>query len=107
MTNITLRQLRYVEALARFGHFGHAAEDCAISQPALSMQIKELEDSLGTPLFERSPRQIRLTPFGGVFVERARGILRAVDELIDAGAPLRDVISMPLLDPTYRVRDVD
>lgn len=96
MTNITLRQLRYVEALARFGHFGHAAEDCAISQPALSMQIKELEDSLGTPLFERSPRQIRLTPFGGVFVERARGILRAVDELAGLARAASERLAGPL-----------
>ncbi len=48
MINLTLRQLRYFEALARHGHFGHAAGSCAISQPALSMQIKELEESLGT-----------------------------------------------------------
>ena len=47
MINLTLKQLRYFEALARHGHFGRAAEACAISQPALSMQIKELEESLG------------------------------------------------------------
>lgn len=81
MTNITLRQLRYVEALARHGHFGRAAEDCAISQPALSMQIKELEGGLGAPLFERHPRQLRLTRLGEAFVSRAREILRGVEEL--------------------------
>ena len=47
MGMVTLRQLRYFEALARHRHFGKAAEDCAISQPALSMQIRELEQSLG------------------------------------------------------------
>src|SRR5207344_625561 len=47
MINITLRQLRYFDALARHGHFGRAAEACAISQPALSMQIKEMEETLG------------------------------------------------------------
>ncbi|MDR5654909.1 LysR substrate-binding domain-containing protein [Ruixingdingia sedimenti] len=83
MMNITLKQMRYFEALARSGHFGRAAEDCAITQPALSMQIKELEETLGTPLFERGPRQIRLTDFGEVFGQRVRGILRAVDELED------------------------
>lgn len=83
MINFTLKQLRYVEALSRHGHFGRAAEACAISQPALSMQIRELEAALGTPLFERGARQMRLTGFGAEFVTRAREILRAVDELGD------------------------
>jgi len=51
MANLTLKQLRYMDALARHGHFGRAAEACAISQPALSVQIKELEESLGLALF--------------------------------------------------------
>ncbi|WP_420411424.1 LysR substrate-binding domain-containing protein [Roseibium sp.] len=83
MTNITLKQLRYFEALARHGHFGRAADDCAISQPALSMQIKELEEVLGAPLFERTARQVSLTGFGEEAVERARKILRSADELGD------------------------
>ncbi len=83
MINITLRQLRYVEALARHRHFGHAAEASAISQPALSMQIRELEDALGVALFERRPRSVRLTDFGAEFVQRARRVLLAVDELPD------------------------
>ncbi|SEM51317.1 LysR family transcriptional regulator, hydrogen peroxide-inducible genes activator [Gemmobacter aquatilis] len=83
MINLTLKQFRYFEALARHGHFGRAADACAISQPALSMQIKELEESLGTELFERSHRQVRLTSFGGEFALRVRGILRSVDELED------------------------
>lgn len=83
MINLTLKQLRYVEALSHHGHFGRAAEACAISQPALSMQIRALEEALGTPLFERGARQMRLTGFGAEFVTRARQILRAVDELGD------------------------
>ena len=83
MKDLTLKQLRYFEALARHGHFGRAADACAISQPALSMQIKELEESLGTPLFERTPRQVRLTGFGEQFALRVRGIMRSVDELGD------------------------
>ncbi|EET49852.1 LysR substrate-binding domain-containing protein [Thalassobium sp. R2A62] len=79
--NLTLKHFRYFEALAQHAHFGHAAEACSISQPALSMQIKELEEKLGTPLFERSPRQVRLTAFGEIFAQRARDILRSVDEL--------------------------
>ncbi len=78
-----MRHLRYFEALAQHGHFGRAAEACAISQPALSLQMKELEDLLGAPLIERGPRQIRLTSLGEAFALRARDILRAVDELGD------------------------
>ncbi|TCP63006.1 LysR family hydrogen peroxide-inducible transcriptional activator [Rhodovulum bhavnagarense] len=81
MPSPTLKQLRYFEAVARHNHFGHAAETCAISQPALSMQIKELETILGTPLFERGPRHVRLTGFGEEVRAQARTILRAVDDL--------------------------
>ncbi|MDQ1847589.1 LysR substrate-binding domain-containing protein [Gemmobacter fulvus] len=90
MINLTFKQMRYFEALARHGHFGRAADACAITQPALSMQIKELEAALGTPLFERSARQIRLTGFGEVFALRVRGILRSVDELEDLARSARD-----------------
>ncbi|MCZ8313786.1 LysR substrate-binding domain-containing protein [Phreatobacter sp.] len=83
MTNLTLKQLRYFEALAREGHFGRAAEACAISQPALSMQVRELEETLGVPLVERSARQVRLTALGEDLAQRARLILRSVDELAD------------------------
>lgn len=83
MISFTLKQFRYFEALARHAHFGRAAEVCAISQPALSMQIKELEATLGTDLFERGARQVRLTSFGEDFAVRVREILRQVDELAD------------------------
>ena len=83
MIQLTLKQLRYFDALARHGHFGRAAEACAISQPALSMQIKELEDVLGAVLVERGPRQVRLTSFGEEAAQRAREILRSVEELGD------------------------
>ena len=81
MLNITLRQLRYFEALARHSHFGRAATACSISQPALSVQIKELEEMLGATLFERGARQVRLTGVGEVLAQRIRDILSAVDEL--------------------------
>lgn len=81
MNRLTLKQLRYFEALARHGHFGRAANACAISQPALSMQIKELEETLGTDLFERGARHVRPTNFGESFALRVRDILRSVDEL--------------------------
>jgi len=81
--NITLRQLRYFKALSDELHFGRAADRCSISQPALSVQIRELEDSLGVELFERQPRALRLTSRGEEFSERTRPILQAVDELGD------------------------
>jgi len=81
MANLTIKQMRYFEALARHSHFGRAAEACAISQPALSMQIREMEETLGAALFERSARNIRLTGFGEIFAPRVREILRSVDEL--------------------------
>ena len=83
MDNITLRQLRYFEALARSGHFGRAAEHSAISQPALSVQIKDLEESVGFALFERGPRGVRLTSLGESFADRARVVLRAMADIGD------------------------
>lgn len=93
MVNLTLKQFRYFEALARHGHFGRAANACAISQPALSMQIKELESSLGTTLFERGAREVRLSPFGEAFSVRAREILRSVDELEDLARASHDQLA--------------
>lgn len=83
MIGVTLKHLRYFNALAAHQHFGRAAEACAISQPALSLQIKELETMLGAPLVERASRQIRVTPLGEDFAARAREILLAVDQLDD------------------------
>lgn len=76
-----MKHLRYFDALARHRHFGRAAEASSISQPALSLQMKELEDILGAALVERGARQIRLTALGEDFALRATEILRAVDEL--------------------------
>ena len=90
MTDLTFRQLRYFEAMSQHCHFGRAAEACAISQPSMSQQIKELEDSLGAALFERGTRQVRLTSFGEEFVPRVREILRSVDELEDLARASRD-----------------
>jgi len=90
MRNLTLKQLRYFEALAQHGHFGRAAQACSISQPALSVQIRELEDTLGTDLFERGARQVRLTNFGEEFAIRVRTILRSVDELGELARASRD-----------------
>src|SRR3984885_653111 len=96
MNNLTLKQLRYVGALAQHGHFGRAADACAISQPALSMQIRELEQSLGAALFERGARQVHLTNFGKEFLLRARDILRSVEALGDVARASRDRLAGPL-----------
>ncbi|MEX0303913.1 MAG: LysR substrate-binding domain-containing protein [Leisingera sp.] len=90
MINVTLRQMRYFEALAQHRHFGRAAEACAVSQPALSVQIKELEEVLGVQLVERTARQVRLTSFGEDLAFRVRGILRSVDELGELARASRD-----------------
>jgi LysR family transcriptional regulator, hydrogen peroxide-inducible genes activator len=90
MNNVSLKQLRYFDALARHCHFGRAAEACAISQPALSMQIKEMEEVLGGVLLERGARQVRLTNFGEEVAQRVRDILCSVDELADFARASRD-----------------
>jgi LysR family transcriptional regulator, hydrogen peroxide-inducible genes activator len=93
MSQITVRQLRYFDALAHHSHFGRAATACAISQPALSMQIKELEETLGAVLMERGARQVRLTKFGEEAALRVRDILLLVDELGEFARASRDRLS--------------
>jgi LysR family hydrogen peroxide-inducible transcriptional activator len=90
MDRLTLKQLRYFDALARHCHFGRAAEACSISQPALSMQIKEMEEVLGGVLLERGTRQVGLTSFGEEAAQRVRNILRSVDELGDFARASQD-----------------
>jgi LysR family hydrogen peroxide-inducible transcriptional activator len=80
---ITLRQLRYLAALARHRHFGRAAEDCAVSQPALSMQVRELEREIGAELVERRTGDIALTETGLEVAQRAEHILAATRDLVD------------------------
>jgi LysR family hydrogen peroxide-inducible transcriptional activator len=89
---ITLRQLRYVVSLSRHRHFGRAAEECAVTQPALSMQVRELEREIGTGLVERRPGEIVLTETGVEVARRAERILTATRDLVDF-ARHRDVLS--------------
>ena len=93
MINVTLRQLRYFDALARHRHFGRAADACAVSQPALSMQIREMEQAVGGVLIERNARQVTLTTFGEDLLRRVRDILRSVDELGDFARASRDKLA--------------
>lgn len=88
----TLKQLRYLSALAAHRHFGKAAEACAITQPALSMQIRELEKDLGVDLVERRPGDVMLTETGLEVARRAEHVLAATRDLADfarhSGRPL-------------------
>src|SRR3990167_8060200 len=79
----TLRQLRYLAALAEHGHFGRAAAACHVTQPALSMQIKELEAELDLPLVERGRGGAFLTDEGVELAERARALSAGVRDLED------------------------
>lgn len=80
---ITLRQLRYLAALARHGHFGRAAEACAVTQPALSMQIRDLERTLGVKVVERRPGDVMLTDVGREIARRGEDVLAASRDLMD------------------------
>jgi LysR family transcriptional regulator, hydrogen peroxide-inducible genes activator len=79
---ITLRQLRYLSALAQHGHFGRAAEACA-AQPALSMQIRDLERTLGVAVVERRPGEVILTDVGREIARRGQDVLTASRDLVD------------------------
>lgn len=80
---MTLRQLRYLDALAQHKHFGRAAEACAVTQPALSMQIRELEKELDVELIERRPGEAALTEIGIEVVRRGERVLAAARDLAD------------------------
>ena len=80
---ITLRQLRYLSSLARTRHFGKAAKACAVTQPALSMQIQELEAELGVALIERRPGEVSLTDVGLEVAQRAERVLAATRDLAE------------------------
>src|SRR5271168_3219063 len=84
MDRPTLQQLTYLVAVDEERHFGKAAEACFVSQPALSAQIRELERKLGVTLFERGNRKVLPTTEGRAVIERARGVLRDMDDLVAA-----------------------
>ena len=72
---ITLKQLKYLTSLTEHRHFGKAAEACSVTQPALSMQIRELEKQLGVDLVERRPGEVILTRTGAEVARRAESVL--------------------------------
>lgn len=93
MHSVTLKQLRYFHALAREQHFGRAADACSVTQPALSMQIQELEASLGLDLVERTRAGVKLTAKGEQIAERAQRILNDVHDLVDFARQSAGVLS--------------
>lgn len=78
---MNIRDLQYLVAVAKHQHFGKAANACFVSQPALSMQLKKLEEELGVRLFERTNKSVMITTVGRDITERAKRILRDVDEI--------------------------
>ena len=85
---MTLTELRYIVAVARERHFGHAADACFVSQPTLSVAVKKLEDELGVTLFERGSSEIAVTPVGQEIVAQAQRVLEqagAIKELAKHG----------------------
>ena len=81
MTKITLKQLRYFEALAQHRHFGVASNACSVTQPALSMQIRDFELALGVSLFEKGTHPVQLTPLGRIIAAKSKAIMLDVAEL--------------------------
>jgi LysR family transcriptional regulator, hydrogen peroxide-inducible genes activator len=90
---ITLRQLRYLEALSQHRHFGRAAEACAVTQPALSMQIRELEKDLNAKLIERRPGEAALTEVGIEVVRRGQRVLSAARDIADFARHCGQILS--------------
>ena len=97
----TLKQLQYLVALEEQGHFGRAAEACAVTQSTLSAGVKELESLIGVALVERTRRVVRFTPLGTRIAAKARRVLREADELADlaraAGKPLSGELRMGVI----------
>ncbi|HVV81643.1 MAG TPA: LysR substrate-binding domain-containing protein, partial [Kofleriaceae bacterium] len=93
---LTLRQLEYVVAIADHASFSRAAEACAVTQPALSAQIAQLEDTLGVQIFERDRRKVLVTPAGSEIVARARATLGAAGDVVDAAHSSAQPLTGPL-----------
>jgi LysR family hydrogen peroxide-inducible transcriptional activator len=97
----SLRQLRYLLAIAEHRHFGRAANDCCVTQSTLSAGIRELESTLGAELVERTQRRVALTPAGESVALQAREVLAAAEQLADAaaagGAPLTGLLRLGVI----------
>lgn len=92
---MTLTELKYIVAVAREKHFGHAAEACFVAQPTLSVAIKKLEDELGVTLFERGGSEISMTPLGVQIVAQAERVLEQTAAIKEIAKQNKD----PLVGP--------
>ncbi len=98
---MTLTELKYIVAVARERHFGHAADACYVSQPTLSVAIKKLEEELEVKLFERSAGEVSVTPLGEEIVRQAQSVLEqaaAIKEIAKRGkVPLSGPLTLGVI----------
>ncbi|WP_317203248.1 hydrogen peroxide-inducible genes activator [Janthinobacterium sp.] len=93
---MTLTELKYIVAVAREKHFGHAAERCHVAQPTLSVAIKKLEDELGVVLFERGGAEISVTPLGAQIIAQAEHVLEQTAAIKELAKQNKDPLAGPL-----------
>ena len=94
-TGMTLTELKYIVAVARQKHFGHAAEACFVAQPTLSVAIKKLEDELGVVIFERGGTEISMTPLGAQIVAQAERVLEQTASIKEIAKQNKDPLAGP------------
>jgi LysR family hydrogen peroxide-inducible transcriptional activator len=93
---MNLQDLRYLVAVAELRHFGRAAEQCNVSQPTLSSQIRKLEEELGVTLLERTNKRVDLTPVGAQILAHARAALAEAGQMEAVARAARDPLVGPL-----------
>jgi LysR family hydrogen peroxide-inducible transcriptional activator len=92
---MTLTELKYIVAVAREKHFGHAAEACFVAQPTLSVAIKKLEDELGVVIFERGGTENTMTPLGTQIVAQAERVLEQTAAIKEIAKQNKDPLAGP------------
>lgn len=90
---MNIRDLKYLVSIAKHKHFGKAAHECFISQPALSMQLKKLEEELEVKIFERTNKHVMVTSVGQKLVDKAKDILHETDQMIEIAKNFHDPFS--------------
>ena len=93
---MTLTELRYIVAVARERHFGHAAEACFVSQPTLSVAIKKLEEELDVKIFERGSSEVTTTPLGEAIVRQAQQVIEQAQGIREIAKRGKDPLAGPL-----------